>query len=321
MLRYFQQRELTRVIHLFRIMRILALLVSVQNKKGGNIVKKALLFLVTALATTSMVACGNSNEDAGANENTNAAENMNTEENANAEENTDANAGAEGETYTVAVDTNYVPFGFLDIETNEMVGFDIDLIHAVADKAGFELEVEVVEFDGILAGMETGRYDIGIAGMTITEERAENFDFSDPYYDAGLIIAVSADEEEIQSEDDLGGATVATRASTTSEDYLLENTDAEVKTFPDIVNAYQDLVAGRVDAVVYDVPNVAYYIETEALGEMKTVGGTLTGEQYGIAFPQDSELREPVNEALAELMEDGTYDDIYEEWFGELPPE
>lgn len=297
--------------------------------------KKVLLFLVTALATTSMVACGDSNEDAGANENTNVEENVNENENVNAENNVNAednanestneeeNVNDNGETqeYTVAVDTNYVPFGFLDIESNEMVGFDIDLIHAVAERAGFELEVEVVEFDGILAGMETGRYDIGIAGMTITEERAENFDFSDPYYDAGIIIAVRADEEEIESEDDLDGKDVATRATTTSETYLLENTEAELKTFPDIVNAYQDLVAGRVDAVVYDVPNVAYYIETEALGEMKTVGGTLTGEQYGIAFPQDSELREPVNEALAELMEDGTYNDIYEEWFGELPPE
>ncbi|MBM7095422.1 glutamine ABC transporter substrate-binding protein [Bacillus sp. H-16] len=221
--------------------------------------------------------------------------------------------------YTVATDTNYVPFEFLNTETGEMEGFDIDLIHAIADRVGFDINLETVEFDGIVSGMGTGRYDIGIAGMTITEERAENFDFSDPYYDAGLILAVRADEEEIQSVDDVDGRPVATRAATTSYDYLEENTDAQIQTFPDIVNAYQDLTAGRVDAVIYDLPNVLYYIETEALGDMKTVGDTLTGEQYGIAFPSGSELTEQVNEALAEMMEDGSYGDIYEEWFGERP--
>lgn len=222
-------------------------------------------------------------------------------------------------TYTVATDSSYVPFEFLDTETGEMVGFDIDLINEIADRVGFEIDLEVVEFDGIVSGMGTGRYDIGIAGMTITEDRAENFDFSDPYYDAGLILAVRADEDEIDSIDDVDGRPVATRAATTSETYLQDNTDAEVRTFPEIVNAYQDLVAGRVDAVIYDVPNVLYYIENEAIGEMKAVGDTLTGEQYGIAFPQGSELVDDVNAALAEMMEDGTYGDIYEEWFGERP--
>ncbi|WP_084405880.1 transporter substrate-binding domain-containing protein [Alteribacter aurantiacus] len=233
----------------------------------------------------------------------------------------EANGDTEEErpTYTVATDTNYVPFEFLNTETGEMEGFDIDLINAIADRVGFDINLETVEFDGIVSGMGTGRYDIGIAGMTITEERAENFDFSDPYYDAGLILAVRADEEEIQSIEDVDDRPVATRAATTSYDYLEENTDAQIQTFPDIVNAYQDLTAGRVDAVIYDLPNVLYYIDTEALGDMKTVGDTLTGEQYGIAFPKDSELVEQVNEALAEMMEDGEYGDIYEEWFGERP--
>ncbi|PTL37592.1 amino acid ABC transporter substrate-binding protein [Alkalicoccus saliphilus] len=222
-------------------------------------------------------------------------------------------------TYTVATDSSYVPFEFLNEETGEMEGFDIDLINEVADRVGFEIDLEVVEFDGIVSGMGTGRYDIGIAGMTITEERAENFEFSNPYYSAGLILAVRADEEEIQSIEDVDGRPVATRAATTSETYLQQNTDAEVVTFPDIVNAYQDLQAGRVDAAIYDLPNVLYYIETEGVGEMEAVGDTLTGEQYGIAFPEDSEIREDVNDALAEMMEDGTYAEIYEEWFGNEP--
>ncbi|WP_444685319.1 transporter substrate-binding domain-containing protein [Alkalicoccus luteus] len=222
-------------------------------------------------------------------------------------------------TYTVATDSNYVPFEFLNDETGEMEGFDIDLINAIAEEVGFEIDLEVVEFDGIVSGMGTGRYDIGIAGMTITEERAENFEFSRPYYSAGLILAVQPGEEEIQSIDDVDGLRVSTRAATTSQTYLEENTDAEVVTFPDIVNAYQDLQAGRVDAAIYDLPNVLYYIETEGVGEMETVGDTLTGEQYGIAFPEGSELREDVDAALETLMEDGTYAEIYEEWFGQEP--
>ncbi|MCA1021221.1 glutamine ABC transporter substrate-binding protein [Halobacillus litoralis] len=225
---------------------------------------------------------------------------------------------SEGETYTVATDNNFVPFEFMDEESGEMQGFDIDLIKAVADEAGFNVEIESMKFDGVVAGMQSGRYDIGIAGMTITEERKETIDFSDPYYDAGLILAVDASNEEITSEEDLAGKKVGTRSGTTSETYISENhPDAELITFPGIVEAYMDLESGRLDAVMYDVPNVKYYVNNDAEGTLKTAGDTLQGEQYGIAFPKDSELVEDVNEALQTLIDNGTYDDIYEEWFGE----
>ncbi|UOQ94473.1 glutamine ABC transporter substrate-binding protein [Halobacillus shinanisalinarum] len=223
-----------------------------------------------------------------------------------------------GDTYTVATDNNFVPFEFMNEETGEMEGFDIDLIKAVAKEAGFDIEIESMKFDGVVAGMQSERYDIGIAGMTITEERKETIDFSDPYYDAGLMLAVQESNNEIKSEADLAGKKVATRSGTTSETYLKENhPDAEVVTFPGIVEAYMDLQTGRVDAVMYDVPNVKYYVANDADGTLKTVGDILQGEQYGIAFPKDSELVEDVNKALQTLKDNGTYDDIYEEWFGE----
>lgn len=298
--------------------------------------KKMIGLALGTMVAASLAACGNAdnnnadggnnapnengnNNEAEMNNNENDEAEVNNNENNGDEENNEAANDGEMDTYTVATDSNYVPFEFLNTDTGEMEGFDIDLINAIADEAGFEIELEVVEFDGIVSGMGTGRYDIGIAGMTITEERAENFEFSNPYYSAGLILAVQEGEEDIQSIDDVDGLRVATRAATTSETYLQENTDAEVVTFPDIINAYQDLQAGRVDAAIYDLPNVLYYIDTEGVGEMEAVGDTLTGEQYGIAFPEDSELREDVNEALATLMDDGTYGEIYEEWFGEEP--
>lgn len=225
----------------------------------------------------------------------------------------------EKKVYTVATDNNYQPFEFWDEETGEMVGFDIDLIKALAEEVGIEIVIEDMEFDGVVAGIASARYDIGIAGMTITEERSKSIDFSIPYYQAGLMLAVRADETEIKSVDDLAGKTVATRSGTTSETYIVEKTEAEPMVFPNIVEAYQTLISGRADAAMYDVPNVLYYIQTDAQGRMKAVGDILQGEEYGIAFPKGSELRPKFDEALQKLMDNGTYGDIYEKWFGERP--
>lgn len=222
---------------------------------------------------------------------------------------------------SVATDNGFVPFEFVDEQTGELVGFDIDLIKAVAEEAGLELELNAMEFDGIIAGVRTGRYDIGIAGITITDERDKMIDFSDPYYDAGLLLTVRADNEAIISEADLAGKKVGTRAGSTSERYLKENhPDADVVAFPGIIEAYLDLEAGRVDAVLYDAPNVRYYVRRDTSTDLKTVGGILRGEQYGMAFPEGSPMVETVNQALKILRENGTYDRIYAKWFGE-PPE
>src|SRR5690606_5758339 len=195
----------------------------------------------------------------------------------------------------------------------------IDLMNALAEEAGIEIEYETLEFDGIVAGISSGRFDIAIAGMTITEERQESIDFTQPYYEAGLILAVRDDNEEIQSIEDVDGKVVATRTGSTSETYLKEHTDAIPEAFPQIIEGYQNVLAGRADAVLYDLPNVLFYSEQEAEGRLKTVGEKLTGEEYGIAFPKGSELRDVIDEALTTLKENGTYDDIYEKWFGERP--
>ncbi|MCM2674554.1 transporter substrate-binding domain-containing protein [Alkalicoccobacillus plakortidis] len=222
----------------------------------------------------------------------------------------------EGDTYTVATDNSYVPFEF--IEDGELVGFDIELVELIAEEANFEVEFEQMEFSGILAGMETSRYDMGIAGITITEDRAENIDFSQPYYEAGLTLAVLEGNNEIESIDDLTESTkVSTRSSSTSQDYLEDNTVADIEAYPEITEAYQALLQGHVEAVLYDIPNVEYYSQSDANGEITRVGERLTGEDYGIAFPKDSELRDVVDEAMTTLKEDGRFDELYEKWFGE----
>ncbi|HLR60508.1 MAG TPA: transporter substrate-binding domain-containing protein [Pseudogracilibacillus sp.] len=232
---------------------------------------------------------------------------------------TEATEGGDKDVYTVATDNGYVPFEYIDEESGDLVGFDIDLISALASEVGVEIEFETLDFDGIVAGIGSGRFDIGIAGMTITDERKESIDFTQPYYEAGLILAVKEGNDDIKSIDDVEGKTIATRTGSTSQEYLEANTEADIEAFPGIIEAYQNVLAGRADAVLYDLPNVEFYSETEAENELNTVGEKLTGEDYGVAFPKDSELRDDFDDALTTIKENGTYDDIYEEWFGDRP--
>ncbi|SFE26020.1 transporter substrate-binding domain-containing protein [Alteribacillus iranensis] len=287
--------------------------------------RKVWLFAVLVLLLFMLAACGGGEEgteESSSDTGTDTEETAGTEESeeeTNENTNSEESATEDGErpTYSVATDNNYVPFEFIDQETDELVGFDIDLINAIAEEAGFDIEIEQMEFSGIVSAIPSGRFDIGIAGMTITEERKENIDFSQPYYDAGLILAVlEGSEEEISSIDDVDGKTVATRVGSTSEAYLEENTDANIEAFPEITEAYQSVLTGRADAVLYDKPNVEYYAETEGGGELVTVGDLLQGEQYGIAFPKGSELRDEVDEAMDNLKESGEFDEIYNKWFG-----
>src|SRR5690625_5588509 len=140
-----------------------------------------------------LVACGSGDEEADA----------------------EASEGELKDTYTVATDTSFVPFEFK--EDGEYVGFDIDLINAVADEVGFEIEMETTNFDGIIPGLQTGSFDIAIAGISIREDRKESVDFSDPYYESGLSIGVHIDNDDIHDIDDLEGKTIATRLGSTSE--------------------------------------------------------------------------------------------------------
>ncbi|WP_138418206.1 transporter substrate-binding domain-containing protein [Aquibacillus sediminis] len=256
--------------------------------------KKKLFFLLIAIISIGLlVACG-SDESSG--------------------------EGDGEETYSVATDSNFQPFEYKNPDTGEMEGFDIELIEAIADESGFNVEFETMEFDGLLASMRTEKNDIGIAGISITEDRKEFIDFSDKYYDSGLILAVPEDSD-IESIDEVDGLTVGTRQGSTSNDYLKNNTDAEVEAYPEIVTAYMDLERGRLDAVLYDLPNVQYYIKENAPDELKTVGDVLEGQPYGIALPKGSDLVDPVNEGLEAIKENGTYAEIYKNWFGTEPPE
>lgn len=237
----------------------------------------------------------------------------------------DGGSGGEGgglaDSYTVVTDTGFVPFEFQEEEGGEYVGFDIDIVNEIADRVGFEIEHEATNFDGIIPGLQTGTFDIAIAGMTITEEREEAVDFTSPYYKSGLRVGVPADNTDITSIDDLEGKTIATRLGSTSADYIKNNIEgATPNTYEQLDQAYLSVEGGGSDAVLYDAPNVEYYILTAGEGKLKTVGELIEAQDYGIAVAQGNEdLVTAMNEALAEIIDDGTYVEIYSEWFGEEP--
>ncbi|MDQ7774681.1 MAG: glutamine ABC transporter substrate-binding protein GlnH [Paracoccus aminovorans] len=218
----------------------------------------------------------------------------------------------------VATDTAFVPFEFKEGDT--YVGFDIDMWDAIAKEIGVTYELRPMDFAGIIPALQTGQVDVALAGITIKPERQQAIDFSDGYYDSGLMLMVP-ENSEIKGPDDLKGKTLAVKTGTSSSDYAEQNfKETELRKFPNIDNAYLELRAGGVDAAMHDTPNVLYYIAKAGNGQVKTVGEQMMGHQYGIGFPKGSELTAKVNEALAKMKADGRYDAIYEKWFGTKPP-
>lgn len=228
---------------------------------------------------------------------------------------------ASAETLRVVTDPSFVPFEMMDPETGEMIGFDMEIIREVADRAGFEVDLNTMDFNGIIPALQTGNVDIAIAGITITEERQQIVDFSDPYYDSGLRVLVRADNDNVEALPDLEGKKIGTKIGSTSYDYLMKSLDENdgVTPYPGSSDMYMALMSRAIDAVFYDAPNVGYFASTKGKGKVKTVGKLYEGQQYGIALKKGSEWVDDVNDALAAMKEDGTYKAIYEKWFGEMP--
>lgn len=219
----------------------------------------------------------------------------------------------------VGSDTAYPPFEF--IEDGEVKGFDVDLVAAIAERLGVEFEFKSYNFDALIVGLQGGtEFDMIASAMTITEERAQQVNFSDPYIDSNQSLTVRNDSD-ITSLADLVGAKIGVQSGTTGEEYTRNNLPegATVVPFENILQAMQALQAGEVDGVVNDLP-ISADIVLDETRELKIVEELTTNEQYGFAFnKENTALRDAVNAALAEIRADGTYDDIYRKWFGETP--
>ena len=218
-------------------------------------------------------------------------------------------------TLTVCSDIPYEPFEYE--EGGKYTGFDMDLMAEIAKGLDLDLEVKDVGFDGLQSGasLAAGQCDIGASAMTITEEREQNIDFSDPYYDSKQTLLVPSDSD-IASIDDLSGKKVGVQQGTTGKLYAEENApdDAELVSFPSDAELYQAIKSGSVDAILQDLPvNLTH---TEG-GDYQIVEEYDTDEQYGFAVKEEGAetLLEGVNEQLASLKKDGKYDELYNKYF------
>lgn len=221
-------------------------------------------------------------------------------------------------TLQVGIENNFKPLGY--VENDEKKGFEIELWDAIAKEAGFQYELKPMGMGEMMKAVESGKIDAAIAGITIKGERTKKLDFATPYYDAGLVLVTAADNQDIKGAKDLEKKVVATRIGTTGYEFISKQKGIkEVKAYPDITQAYQALMDKQVDAVIFDEPNAKYYIQNSGQGKIKTVGETLTNEQYGIALTKRSHYTGRISNALRTLAKNGTYEQIYMKWFNEKP--
>ncbi|MGI6638537.1 MAG: glutamine ABC transporter substrate-binding protein GlnH [Desulfobulbus sp.] len=221
---------------------------------------------------------------------------------------------------TVACDTNFPPFEFKDPKTGKHTGFDVELWDAIAKELDLDYELQPMDFNGIIPGLQSGQLDVGIAGMTIKPERAQVIDFSDGYYTAGLLLLVRTDNTDINGIDDLKDKVVATKLGTTSVDFLKNNTTTKkTKLFPNNDAMFLELMSGGADAVLFDSPVVSDFMMKTGKDKVKVVGPLYQGQDYGIGFPKNSPLVTKVNAALQTLRDNGSYRELYIKWFGSEP--
>jgi polar amino acid transport system substrate-binding protein len=272
------------------------------NRKSLVIV----LALLLAFATLGVVGCGG--QDTGT-ENT-GTENTGTE----TAYPTDYTLVQPGK-ILVGSDTAFPPFESMNGNVAE--GFDVDLMNAIGDELGLQVVFMTEGFDTLIPTVKAGgKFDVIASAMTITDERKQEIDFSDPYIDSNQSIAVRNDFN-FTDESSLKGKKVGAQAGTTGLAWAQENIPgADIVEFKTATDALNSLQAGRVDAVVNDLPVTAWLIKDASKG-LKIAKEIPTGEQYGFGLSQDNpQLTAAINQALAKLKENGKYDEVYQKWFG-----
>jgi polar amino acid transport system substrate-binding protein len=221
--------------------------------------------------------------------------------------------------FIVGLDDAFPPMGYRDAEGN-IVGFDIDLAKAVAEQMGIEVKFQPVVWENIAFEVANGNVDVIWNGCTITEARKESFDFSEPYMENAQVVIV-LDDAPYQTLADLAGKQIGVQDGSSAQLAIENNKDFAssikgITGYPTNDKALLDLVAGRVDAVVADVTVYGYYYGIEP-NVYRRLDEELGAEEFGIAFAKDADaFREALQEALNEVIANGTAKEISEKWFG-----
>lgn len=216
------------------------------------------------------------------------------------------------ETLTMATNAEFPPYEYK--EGDNVVGIDAEVAQAIADKLGMKLEIVDTKFDAIIPGVQSGKYDMGMAGMTVTPEREQSVSFSDSYA-TGIQSIIVKQGSDIKSVDDLSEKTkIGVQLGTTGDIYAKDDFgDEAVQEYDKGADAVQALLAGKIDCVIIDnEPAKSFVAANEGLEILKT---SYAEEDYAICFKKDNtELQTKVNDALKELIADGTVQKIVDKY-------
>jgi polar amino acid transport system substrate-binding protein len=224
-------------------------------------------------------------------------------------------------TLFVGIDTPYPPFA--DGQPPNVTGYDVDVMNAIAEGLGLQVEYQDTGFATIFRDVAAGQFDTAAAASTIKPGREKQVDFTDPYYASATALVVP-EGSDIATVDDLSGKIVGTQDGTIQEDYANQETDAsEVRGFPEGTNALSQLLTGAVDAALIDEAVAVDALEKQGGLEIAESFAATAPDLFGFAVAPDNDgLREAMNEQLATMKEDGTLSELYEKSFGtEAPPE
>ena len=272
------------------------MIISMSSAMTSSISKKALWLAPLSAAMLMLAACNNSSAPVDSTE-TDAA--------------TDAPLNIK-----IATESSFKPFSYTDAD-GKLIGYEIELVDALCAQMKAKCEVISQDWDGLIPGLNAQKFDAAIAGMSITPERKEVVEFSDPYFHTGIVlIGKKGDDVNVEA---LKGEPIASQRSTVASQYLQEkHADADIKLYDTQDNAYLDLTSGRVRAMMSDKVTGIDWLKTEAGKDYEVKGQEIStsDDAMGIAFRKGDPLVAKFNKALAELKDNGTYDQITGSYFG-----
>lgn len=213
---------------------------------------------------------------------------------------------------TMGTNAEFPPFEYR--EGNKITGFDIEIAERVAKKAGKELKISDMSFDGLIPALQGGKIDMIVAGMSVTEERKKNVDFSDGYYKASQVIIVKSENSDINGAESLKGKKIGVQLGTTGDIEAAKIEGAEIKQYNAAFAAIMELKNGKIDAVVLDYEPAYNFVRKNQ--DIKLAAENLTSEEYSIGVAKgNKELAEIINETLKEMKANGEYDALVKKYF------
>jgi polar amino acid transport system substrate-binding protein len=212
----------------------------------------------------------------------------------------------------VATNAEFPPFEYM--EQSKFVGVDMDIAQAIADKLGVKLKIDNMSFDSVLAAVPSGKADLGISGLSTDPDRLKVMDFSDTYFASSVMMIVGIDNSAIKGKADLSGKKVGVQTGTIADTIATEMKDIEVVRMNKDADSIQDLLNGKLDAVLIDQYPANVFVEQNS-GKIKLLDEKLSDDQYAIAAKKgNTELLKVVNEVIKELKDSGEYDKIMEKY-------